>query len=537
MNTRQNSVPVFKPYAMNQMVLLPCSYEELIPAEHLVRVVNQAVEQVQIDSLLEQYVGGGASSYHPKMMLKVLVYAYSRKIYTSRKIAAALRENIHFMWLSGGQRPDFRTLNDFRGNRMKAVIGEVFSAVVEHLVERGYVRLENYFADGSKIEADANKHKVVWAKRKVRYQKRVKEQIQELLEQIEQANAEEEVQYGERDLEEQGGNGTPDMNAEKLKQKIEELNRRLREKTRSSNATAQTREKDKLQRQALKKLEGDCLPRLSKYEEQTRLLRGRNSYSQTDPDASCQRMKEDRGAKRPWPKPAYNVQLGTEGQFIVGFSVHGQGSDTPCLIPHLEGVRQGMKRLPKNIVADAAYGSEENYAYLEKHELGNYLKYNTFYQDTHHYRNPQILRKHQFRSDHFTYEAETDQFICPAGQRLHYLFTRRYTTDNGYESQRRQYECMTCRGCLLKGQCTRAKGNRRIQISLQLLEYRRQARQNLTSEVGEQLRARRAVEVETVFGHIKHNMGFRRFHLRGCEKVNIEWGLVCIAHNMQKLAG
>jgi len=109
------------------------------------------------------------------MMLKILVYAYCKKIYLSRKIAEAVREKVHFLWISGGNTPDFRTINDFRGKRMKAVIGEVFSTVSEYLVEGRYVKPENYFADGTKIEADGNKHKVVWVKRKGRYQKRMKE--------------------------------------------------------------------------------------------------------------------------------------------------------------------------------------------------------------------------------------------------------------------------------------------------------------------------------------------------------------------------
>lgn len=521
--------PVFKPYWMGQMMLMPQSYEELIPEGHVVRVVAQAVERIDVNSVLAQYVGGGTSSYHPKMMLKVLVYAYCQKIYSSRKIAAALRENIHFMWLSGGNRPDFRTINEFRGVRMKGVIGEVFGAVVEYLVQAGSVRLENLFVDGSKIEADANKHKVVWGKRKERYEKRVKDQIQELLKEIEKANDAEQAEYGEKDLEEMGGSGTPDLDGEGLQKKIDELNQRLREKR-------QPPEQEKKAHQALKKLESNCLPRLQKYEEQTRILDGRNSYSKTDPDASCQRMKEDRGAKRPWAKPAYNVQIGTEGQFIVSTSVHGQGSDTPCLIPHLNGMSASLRSQLKNVVADAAYGSEENYAYLEKHKLGNYLKYNTFYQDTHHYRDPEIVRQHQFRSEHFEYDAATDQFLCPAKRRLSYRFTSQSRTNNGYLSTRRHYECESCTDCVLKSQCTKAKGDRQIQVSFQLREYRRQARLNLTSERGQQLRAQRSVEPETVFGHLKHNLGFRRFHLRGQDKVTTEWTLLCIAHNMQKLA-
>src|SRR5690606_18904964 len=181
----------FKPYVMNQQKLMPPSYEEKIPAGHLVRHVNEAIEALDLEILLSQYEGGGTSSYHPKMMLKVLVYAYCKKIYTSRKIAEALEENIHFMWLSGEQTPDFRTLNHFRGKRMKGVIDEVFTAVLEQLVKKKVVKLENYFVDGSKIEANANKHKVVWEKRRERYEGQVRKQIKGLLEVIEAENEKE----------------------------------------------------------------------------------------------------------------------------------------------------------------------------------------------------------------------------------------------------------------------------------------------------------------------------------------------------------
>ena len=508
---------------------MPPSYDEKIPADHLVRVVNEAVEKIDLSSLLAQYPGGGRSSYHPQMMLKLLVYAYAEKIYSSRRIAKALRENIYFMWISGESTPDFRTINDFRGSRMKGVIDEVFSAVLEHLIAAGQVKLEHYFLDGTKIEADANKRKVVWAKRRETYHQRVQSQIKDLLKHIEQVNEQEQEEYGDDDLEEMGGNGQSEVNSELLQKKIDELNQKLRERVRPKKETLPARK-------ALKKLEGDCLVRLKKYEQQAETLRGRSSYARTDPDASSMRMKEDRGAERPWPKPAYNVQIGTEGQFVVGFSVHGRAGDTSCLIPHLENLRTHLGRLPKNVVTDAGYGSEENYAYLEQHNLGNYLKYNTFYQDTHHFRKPELIRKRQFRAENFAYDPDQDEFICPAKERLTFQYASRYTTDNGYVTDRRLYECHACNDCPLKGECTRAKGNRKIRISFRLLEYRRQARANLTNEAGQRLRARRSTEVEPVFGIIKQNMGFRRFHLRGLEKVKTEWGLVSIAHNMKKLA-
>ncbi len=526
--SRKSNRPVFKPYIQHQGQLLPQSYDELIEPGHLVRVVNDTIEKLDLSALVAKYKGGGTSSYHPKMLLKVLVYAYCKKVYTSRKIAAALRENIHFMWLSGGQYPDFRTINDFRGQRMKEVTETIFAEVLAYLVEAGYVKLEVYFADGTKIEADANKHKVVWAKRKETYQRRVRQQIGELLEQIEQENEAEQEEYGERDLEERGGPGGGEINAEQLEKKIAHINQKLKEQQKPKAET-------KAIRQAAKKLAENCLPRLKKYEQQTEILDGRSSYAKTDPDASCMRMKEDRGEEKPWPKPAYNVQMGTEGQFIVGYSVHGCAGDTGCLIPHLDQLRHNLGgRLPKKIVADAAYGSEENYAYLEQNGAENYLKYNTFYQDTHRYRDAKKPRPHQFRAENFGYDPDTNQFICPANKRLHFQYTTRYTTDNGYVTQRHVYACQDCANCPLRSQCTRAKGNRQIRISFHLLAYRKQARANLTSPEGERLRAARSVEVETVFGHLKHNLGFRRFHLRGLENVKTEWGLMSIAHNMQK---
>ncbi|MCE5273297.1 transposase [bacterium] len=112
---------------------------------------------MHVEPLLRGYKGVGTSSYHPKMLLKALVYGYSQQIYTSRRIAKALRENVHFMWLSGGNRPDFRTINRFRSSRLKAVIDEVFATVVALLVEGGLVDLREYFLDGTKVEANANR--------------------------------------------------------------------------------------------------------------------------------------------------------------------------------------------------------------------------------------------------------------------------------------------------------------------------------------------------------------------------------------------
>lgn len=513
----------FKTYSVGQMNLLPPSLEELIPADHLVRVVNAMLDRIDLTRLLVHYKGGGASSYHPLMMLKVLVYAYSEKTYSSRRIAKALRENINFMWISGGNRPDHRTINNFRSGALKEVIRDVFSLVVELLVEDGYVKLENYFVDGTKIEANANAHKVVWAKRTKNYKSKLSKKIESLLDEIDRINEEEDAEYGEKDLEEIGGNGG--MTAEKLKERMTELNERLRKQP-----------EEKVLKKTVKTLEKDHLPRLEKYEAQERVLDGRNSYSKTDPDASSLRMKEDRAAEKPLPRPGYNIQNGTEGQFIVGYSIHQSAGDPGCFIPHMEAQQFPKGNMPKNAVGDAAYGSEENYAWLENHTIENYLKYNRFHKEQHPPRKPELREKERFVSANFPYDEEKDEFVCPAGHPRTYRETRPYKTRNNYLSERRFYECDQCESCPLKPQCTKAKGNRRIQVSFKLRAYQQQARTNLLSEQGIELRKKRAVDVETPFGNIKQNMGYRRFLLRGKKKVEIEWGLLSMAHNMRKLA-
>lgn len=553
---KKNVAPVFKEYTMGQIVLLPVDLEEVIELNDLVRVVNTAIEKMDLGPVYAQYAGGGTSSYHPKMLLKVLIYAYSQQIYSSRKIAKALRENIYFMWLSGNSHPDFHTINRFRGVVMKATIGEIFAAVLMILVEGGYVKLENYFVDGTKVEANASKYSFVWAKNTKRYTEQVQAKVAELLESIEQINAAEDGEYGENDLPERGGKKP--LDAAQLEAKIHELNERLHQMSREEKETNEASEADPAETAprpaAEEKKKGDkhkqrhkskseqlakgiqqlaekCLPRLQKYEEQGAVLAGRNSYAKTDHDATFMRMKEDH-MKNGQLKAGYNIQTGTEDQYVVGFSVHQRPGDPGCLIPHMEETKlQRGGQQPKNAIADSAYGSEENYAYLEQENIQAFVKYNTFHQETkaRHKPNP-------FAAEQMPYDEAQDTFTCPNGQPLRYKATHPHRSDNGFESQRRIYQCEDCSQCLFKEKCTQAQGNRQIQVSFRLWEMRAHARELLLSQQGTRLRKQRSTDVETVFGRIKQDWGFRRFLLRGLEKVKTEWGLLCIAHNLAKLA-
>lgn len=279
----------------------------------------------------------------------------------------------------------------------------------------------------------------------------------------------------------------------------------------------------------------DYLPRMKKYENQEEILAQRNSYSKTDTDATFMRMKED-AMKNGQLKPGYNVQIGTENQFVVGYSIHQSAGDTSCMKEHLKEVKKTLGgKLPKNIVADAGYGSEENYEYLKKEQLGNYVKYNTFHKEA--------TRKWQAdptRVQNWDYDESKDEYICSYGRALKFKHINYQKSKNGYRSTIRVYQSEGCKDCPYHGQCIKQSNNpdlaKQIYINKRGNELKAEARANLTSEYGLKMRSLRPIEVESVFGDIKGNFGIRRFILKGLEKVKLEWGLHSIAHNMRKMA-
>ena len=518
MKERKRADPVFKPYLQKQMMLLPPSLDELVPTDHPARVIDELIDGMQLSELYETYQGGGASSYDPRMLLKVLILAYSQKIYSSRRIAQAVRENVAFMWLSGGNNPDFRTFAGFRSGRLKQVIDQVFGATVGVLVDAGYIKLQNYFLDGTKIEADANKYSFVWTKAAEKYKARLEEQIRATIAEINRVNAEEDAACGDRDLPEICGSGP--IPSEKLREVVSRLNKEV--------AECLAQDKKELESK-LRDLEEKQLPRLEKYEQQLEIAGDRGSYSKTDHDATFMGMKED-PMRNHQLKPAYNIQMGTEDQFIVGYSIHQSSTDAGLLVPHLDHLEKTIGRLPEVVVADAGYGSEENYEYLEKKEIPAYVKYNTFHKEK-----SRKWARDPFMKDNFAHDEERDVYTCPCGDELTFEGERTSRTRNGFVQTVRVYRASHCPSCPFRRYCTKGESGRSIQINQRLNRFRGQARALLDSPEGIELRKRRSIEVESDWGHIKHDRSFRRFLTRGLEKVKTEWGLLALAHNMLKV--
>ena len=510
--------PVFKAYHQHQITLLPASLEELIPPGHAVRVVSSVVDRMELESLLSSYDGGGASRYHPRMLLKVVLYAYLDGVRSSRRIAKALRENVHYMWLAGSQRPDFRTLNRFRASHLKQTIEEVFVSLTALLVEVGLVTLSEMFVDGTKIEAQANRYSFVWGKAVQTQKARLETQVRELLTQIEAENAAEQARYGDRDLEEVGEDAAP-ITAEQLEQTAREMEARLAEQAKESDDP----QPGKTLKQVVKQIRKDLLPRLQKYEQQQEILGERNSFSKTDPDATFMRMKEDH-MRNGQLKPGYNVQISTEQQFITNVTVHQNPTDTKTLTPHLDHFRELYGVDPQVVVADAGYGSAENYRELAARGATAYVKYNTFDREQKRPRKDSALD-----TTDFVYDGETDSYTCPAGQTLAPFGVRR-----SHGQELRIYEAEDCTACPLKARCCPKYATRRLHVNDDVEGYRQQARELLNSPPGLEYLSRRMIEVESVFGQIKHNGNFRRFLLKGLDKVKTEFHLVAIAHNLKK---
>ncbi|MGG0938611.1 IS1182 family transposase [Brevibacillus centrosporus] len=501
-------------YSMDQLSL-PMDLEEDIPENHSVRVVNDAVNRLDDKIFAAAYPGGGRDSYHPKMLIKVIIYAYTQRIYSSRQIAKAVRENVMFMWIAGRQRPDFRTINRFRSERMKEVLETVFTAVLQFLAEEKYVKLEHYFVDGTKIEANANRYTFVWGKAVVKQKMKLQEKVQTLFATIDEAEKQEDREHRSQDLSELGE--ATKITSEKLETAVKQLEEKL-----------QAKPKDKPLKKAVRQIRKDLLPRLQKYETHQEILEDRNSFSKTDPDATFMRMKEDH-MRNGQLKPGYNVQIGTENQFIVGYSLHQRPTDTRCLKPHLEKVKNTLGKLPGTVIADAGYGGEENYAYLESEQLEALMKYSTYHKEK-----SKAWKKDISKIDNWQYDETEDTWTCAAGQKLLFRYESKEKTESGFEIRYRHYRSTNCAGCPLKPSCTKAVGNREVKVSLRYLRFKQQIREKLQSEEGYSLSVRRMIEPESVFGQMKNNRGFRRFLLRGLPKVSLEVGWLSLAHNLLK---
>lgn len=517
---------VYKDYNINQLVL-PLNLEIKIQDNDIARHVNNLVESIPQKVFDKYYKETGCPAYHPKMMLKILLCAYSQSVFSGRKIEALLSDSIRMMWLSQGYSPSYRTINRFRSNKdMQELLCQCFVQFRSQLIKEKIIANEAIFIDGTKIEADANKFSFVWKKAVERYGRNLIENSRriydELVEQkiIPAMELEQEATINEEEIV---------AVVEKLDEAIDAMDKKIAESD-SVEERKQIRHKRKRPKQ-LRKILSDNIARKQKYAKQLDIMGNRNSYSKTDPDATFMRMKEDY-MKNGQLKPGYNVQIATEGQYALAYDLFPNPTDTRTLKPFLDVIETSYFTLPEYIVADAGYGSEENYVdIIENRQLTPLITYGMYLKEK-----EKRYKKDAFKTSNWDYDSEGDYYTCPSGKRLIFVYNFQRKDKNGFVRNFKVYECEDCCNCPYRSQCCKAKegNNRKISINVKWEQQKEYIRTQLSDKKTGKIYKRRKIDVEPVFGFLKANLRFNRFTVRGKFKAKIEMGLALMAVNLRK---
>lgn len=481
----------------NQLVLVLNS-EILLPEDAPVRVTSAQLEELDYRKLYEAYSSKGRKSVtDPRVLFKVMAYGYQCGIYSTRKLEEACQYRVDFMWLlENGKAPDHSTLSRFRTSRCAAAVEDLFYQYIQLLEKQGETDHESVFIDGTKIESRAGRYTFNWR-------------------------------------------GTAEKNLAKAKQKVLELTgcKALSELETLLSVKAEGiafvsgKGKHKTEEQRKwEEIEHLC-QQWRKYEEQLAIMgEDRNSYSKTDTDATFMRMKEDH-MRNGQLKPAYNVQIAVNSEYITGIDVFSNRTDVGTFIPFMHKLEMAHKQRYEEVTADAGYESLDNYLYLEANGQISFIKPLNYEQ--------QKTKKYKSqigRIENMKYDEQEDCFICAEGRRL---LCRRVETEvkKGIPVTRAWYRCEDCRNCPQRQKCCRKEdvhAPKEVIMKETFWEKRQQSLENITSERGIRLRMNRSIQVEGAFGLIKNDFGFRRFLTTGKKNVQIELLFLALGFNLKK---
>ena len=467
----------FKSYRKNQLYLLPPRLEDYVPEGHLARVVYEVVEGLDTSGIEGKYSELGQNTYHPRIFLKLLFYGYATGVRSGRKIAARCETDTAYMYLAEMYRPDFRTINDFRKKHLSLIEG-YFVEIVRICKELGMVKSGEIVIDGSKLKANAAAR---WSKDRAGYEvwlEKIEEEIREILREADQEDAKEDELYGE-----QRGDELPEEIQTKVK---------LRKKIKEVLSQWKGEEKEKVN-----------------------LTDGESRF-----------MKERKGVI----SSAYNCQVAVvEGQVIVGADVVMEENDRQQLIPMVEQAEVNLREEVREVIADGGYGSYGNYEYLSTHEKTGYIPDQYFEKVKH---GEYQKEENKYHKENFRYDEERDVYICPEGKEL--LFYKERDSEGGVIPRKQWiYKGEDCVRCSDSAQCTKARYRTIAREKREPLK--KEMRRRLLSEEGRQKYKKRLFTVEPIFGHLKYNLGFKSFLLRGLGKVRGEFKLMCIGYNLRKI--
>ena len=512
-------------YKLNQefyQLKLPLDIDSIIPNNDSVRLLSQFVEEMELSKLYSTYFRIRKNPATPRQLLKIMLYAYMNRKYSSRDIEIACNRDINFMFLLEGKpAPDHATIARFRTLHFAPFAKEIFSQMTEILYSLGEVSGENIFIDGTKIESCANKYTFVW-------KKAVTKNLAKLLAKLADFINDCEMQYGIKIIYQ---NKASLHHLKRLRKKLF----KIKKEENISFVHGIGKRKSPLQK-SIEQLDA-FLNKLKEYTKKIYKCGNRNSYSKTDSDATFMRMKED-AMLNGQLKPGYNLQHGVDAQYITWLTVGPQPTDTTTLIPFLKEMESHLNFKYQNIVADSGYESEENYLFIENNQQTSYIKPSNY----------EISKTRKYKTDisrreNMTYDEEKDIYLCKAGKKLTVSGLKCSKSKTGYISEKTQYTCENCINCEFKKECIKGnnskipleKRTKRLEVSKIFQQKRAENLERILTDKGCMLRMNRSIQAEGSFANIKADMSFRRYLCKGQKNVLAESMLLAMAHNINKL--
>lgn len=458
----------------------------------------------------------GRLRYNPVNMLKTVLFGFMTSGYCSlRELEDNCKVNIRFMYLMDHQTPSYRTFGYFINEILQDKIENIFNDINHAIFNDEHVDLQHLYIDGSKFEANANKQTWVWKKATEKFRYKLYEKITAEIEEINAEIAWSGVQI----------TTNPEYVPDYLNEIVEQLVL-LWELDTSTFVYGSGKRKSKEQRH-YEHLTTFC-QKLQEYMQKIEICGpNRNSYSKTDNSATFMRIKTDYMGNDQL-LPAYNVQIGVADEYIAVVDVNHYRSDMDCFVPLMEHFKQTYGFYPKYPVADAGYGSYNNYIFCEQNGIEKYMKFPMFKKET----KDRKYHEDPFRAVNFRID-EQGVMRCPNDKAFHFLY-RKNVRGNQYGRKEELYECEDCSGCPYAEKCKKTDKNRTVRINQELTSMHQEVIENLESIHGALLRMNRSIQAEGTFGIMKNDRWYKRIVRRGIHSVKLEVLLVAIGHNLYK---
>ncbi len=509
---------ITKKYNTPYQLKLPLEIEKIIEISDPVYTFSEVMENIDLRKYLavkESRIG--RKRYSPEILLKIILFAFMENGYVStREIEKLCKTDIRFMYLLDEHpAPSHMTIDNFMNEVLSVSISEIFNEINGYIFKKENVDINHIYIDGTKIAANANKYSWVWKKSSIKNKKKTFDKVTVLLEEINKSLIYHGVKFGLR--EEYAIEYLEDILSKYAE--LCNINPDAIIRGRGHHKTTEQRNYDKL---------NEYINKLKKYAEHISICgEDRNSYSKTDNGATFFRMKRDYMGNDQL-LPGYNIQMGLCDEYIAVFDVKQYASDMDCFQPLIEKFNETYGRYPEYPVADAGYGSFNNYLYCEEHGMKKYMKFTMFKKEC----EDKSYREDPYRAVNFPIN-ENGNPVCPNGKEFHYMKTRP-VRGNKYGRTEEIYQCEDCSNCPHKSKCSKAEGNRTIRLNEELTSIHKEVMNNLNSVHGALLRMNRSIQAEGAYGTIKWNRAYTRARRRGIKGLNLEIAMISCGFNLHK---